>query len=149
MKSKHVLLTLLFFLTVCDIARAEDKQLSSNVVRLEPIVVTASRTEKSLSDVPASMSVITKEDIENSNVRIVPDALKNLEGIYAYDSSGVGAAGTVNMRGFYGGMSSHQLVLIDGVPQNKGKDNNLFLTHFCSPTFHNIPQDCIGLSRFK
>jgi len=122
MKSKHVLLTLLFFLAVCDIARAEDKQLSSNAVRLEPIVVTASRTEKSLSDVPASMSVITKEDIENSNVRIVPDALKNLEGIYAYDSSGVGAAGTVNMRGFYGGMSSYQLVLIDGVPQNKGKD---------------------------
>lgn len=122
MKNNRVLLTLLFFLAACGMARAEDKQPPSNAVRLEPIVVTASRSEKSMSDVPASMSIVTKEDIENSNVRIVPDALKNLEGVYAYDPSGVGATGTVNMRGFYGGMSSHQLVLIDGVPQSKGKD---------------------------
>ncbi len=121
-KNKYILFTVLFFLTADNIVRAEDKQLSMNAVRLEPIVVTASRTEKGLSDVPASVSIVTKEDIEKSNVKIVPDALKNIEGIYAYDASGVGAAGTVNMRGFYGGMSSHQLVLIDGVPQNKGKD---------------------------
>ena len=122
MINKYTLLILLFFSALCNMAHAEDKQPSSTTVRLEPIVVTASRTEKSISDVPASVSVVTKEDIENSNVRIVPDALKNLEGIYSYDASGVGSVGTVNMRGFYGGMSSHQLVLIDGVPQNKGKD---------------------------
>ena len=36
--------------------------------------------------------------------------------------AGVKDGGTINMRGFYGGMSSEHLVLIDGVPQNQGKD---------------------------
>ncbi len=122
MKKKHIFLALLFLSATSSVIRAEDKQMVSNTVSLDRIVVTPSRIEKDLSDVPASVSVITKEDIKNSDAKTVPEAIKNLEGIYSYDTTGVGAGGTINMRGFYGGMSSHHLVLIDGVPQNKGED---------------------------
>ena len=121
MKKKYIF-ALLFLLVTASMAFAEDKSSTSNAINLERIVVTPSRVEKGLSDVAASVSVITEEDIKNSDAKTVPDALKNLEGIYAYDATGVGAGGTINMRGFYGGMSSEHLVLIDGVPQNQGKD---------------------------
>jgi len=121
MKKKYIFV-LLFLLVTASMAFAEDKPSTSNAINLERIVVTPSRVEKGLSDVAASVSVITEEDIKNSDAKTVPDALKNLEGIYSYDATGVGAGGTINMRGFYGGMSSHHLVLIDGVPQNQGKD---------------------------
>lgn len=121
MKKKYIFV-LLFLLAIAGMALAEDKPSTSNAINLERIVVTPFRIEKGLSDVAASVSIITEEDIKNSDAKTVPDALKNLEGIYAYDATGVGGGGTINMRGFYGGMSSEHLVLIDGVPQNKGKD---------------------------
>lgn len=94
----------------------------AKVVELEPIVITTSRTERNLSDVPSNTSVITSREISGSSAKCIPDLLKHAEGVYTYDASGTGTTGAVNMRGFYGGMSSHQLVLVDGIPQNKGKD---------------------------
>lgn len=94
----------------------------AKTVDLEPIVVSASRLGSILSQVASSTSVITRDDIEDSSADSVPDLLKNVEGIYTYDASGVGISGRVNMRGFWGGMSTYQLVLIDGIPQNSGKD---------------------------
>jgi len=91
-------------------------------IALKPITVTASRTERRITEVSSSVSIITEEQIEDSNAKNVPDLLKNLEGIYTYDASGVGTAGRINMRGFWGGMSTHQLVLVDGVPQNESRD---------------------------
>ncbi|MBU0604751.1 MAG: TonB-dependent receptor [Candidatus Omnitrophica bacterium] len=121
MKTKYIFV-LLFILVTNGMAHAEDNSSASTATRLEPIVVTSSRVEKGLSAVAASVSVVTEEEIKRSDAKTVPDALKDLQGIYAYDATGVGAGGTLNMRGFYGGMSSHQLVLVDGIPQNKGKD---------------------------
>jgi iron complex outermembrane receptor protein len=119
---KKIYICAVVLLVTAGMARAEDTPAASNATTLEPIVVTPSRIEKGLSDVAASVSVVTEEDIKRSDAKTVPDALKDLQGIYAYDATGVGAGGTINMRGFYGGMSSHQLVLVDGIPQNKGKD---------------------------
>jgi len=95
------------------------------VFELGQITVTASRIERNLSEVSSYVNIISEKKIRESNAKNVPDLLKNLEGVYMYDSSGVGTTGRVNMRGFWGGMSTHQLVLVDGVPQNKGKDKLL------------------------
>ena len=102
---------------------AEEEQYDgSKIIELEPITVTASRIERRISEVPSSISIISEKDIQSSNAKSIPDLLKSVEGVYTYDYSGVGSVGVINMRGFYGGMSSHQLVLVDGIPQNKGKD---------------------------
>jgi len=101
---------------------AQDEDNKEMSVDLEPITITAAKIARGLSEVPSSVSVIEEKDIKDSNAKSVPDLLKNLEGIYTYDSSGVGTVGRVNMRGFWGGMSTHQLILIDGIPQNRGED---------------------------
>ena len=49
---------------------------------LEPIVVTATRTEKSLSDVPAAVSVVTSKDIESRNIQRVDEAIDALPGVF-------------------------------------------------------------------
>ncbi|MFH1519531.1 MAG: TonB-dependent receptor [Candidatus Omnitrophota bacterium] len=100
------------------ICLAED----ASIIDLEPITVTASRTARGTLEVPSSVSIVSEKDIEASNAKNVPELLKNLEGIYMYDASGVGTSGRINMRGFWGGMSTHQLILIDGIPQNSGED---------------------------
>jgi len=101
----------------------EDKYVNAKIIELEPITITASRAARMVSESPASVSIISNQEIARANAKNAADLLKNVEGIYMYDPSGVGGTGVVvNMRGFYGGMSSHQLVLVDGIPQNKAKD---------------------------
>ncbi len=117
------LIGLLFLIQPKGIYAEEDKY--EKIFELGQITVTASRIERDLSEVSSYVNIISEKKIRESNAKNVPDLLKNLEGVYMYDSSGVGTTGRVNMRGFWGGMSTHQLVLIDGVPQNKGKDKLL------------------------
>ncbi len=100
----------------------EDQYGGVKDIELGPITVTASRIERRLSEVPSSISIISKKDIQSSNAKSIPDLLKGVEGIDMYDSSGVGTSGRINMRGFWGGMSTHQLLLIDGIPQNRAED---------------------------
>jgi len=104
------------------VVAANNKDSKSDRIVLDPIVVAASRLGENLSEVSAAVTIISEKEIAESRAKSVPDLLKNTEGVYVYDASGVGTAGRVNMRGFWGGMSTHQLVLIDGIPQNKGKD---------------------------
>ncbi|NQT28378.1 MAG: TonB-dependent receptor [Candidatus Omnitrophica bacterium] len=94
----------------------------TNTIDLEPITVTASRVARGMLEVPSSVSIVSEIEIKASNAKSVPELLRNLEGIYMYDASGVGTSGRVNMRGFWGGMSTHQLILIDGIPQNSSED---------------------------
>lgn len=105
-------------LNINSLAEAQE----GKVIKLGEIIVTASRAERKLLEVPASVSVVSEKEIKASNAKSIPDLLKDLKGIYIYDASGVGMAGRINMRGFWGGMSSHQLILVDGIPQNKGGD---------------------------
>lgn len=91
-------------------------------VNLGVITVTASKMERRLSEVASSVSIVSNREIEASDAKNITALLKDKAGIYTYDSSGVGTAGEVNMRGFWGNMSTHHLILIDGIPQNSAKD---------------------------
>jgi outer membrane cobalamin receptor len=50
-------------------------------VELEKMVVTATKTEHTLGDVPVAAEVITKEEIKAKNIKTVQDALKYISGI--------------------------------------------------------------------
>jgi len=118
MKRKILIFIWFLILNSSVVYAQEDK----GAITLEPITVTASRTAKPASQAPCGVSIISKKEVENSGAKDIPGLLKNIEGIYVYDASGTGTSGRVNMRGFWGGMSTHQLVLVDGVPQNSASD---------------------------
>ncbi len=76
---------------------------------LDPIVVTATRTEQNLSTAPASISVITGEELKTAPVGDLTDAVRNLPGISL--TAGSQGRREISIRGMD---SSYTLILLDG-----------------------------------
>jgi len=77
-----------------------------------PIIITATRTAQTVDDTLASVTVITRDDIERQQAKSVTDVLRGLPGITISNNGGPGKATSVFLRGTE---SDHVLVLIDGV----------------------------------
>ncbi|WP_368541837.1 catecholate siderophore receptor CirA [Enterobacter soli] len=75
----------------------------------DTLVVTASATEQNLKDAPASISVITQEDLQRKPVQNLKDVLQDVPGVQL-TSEGDNRKG-VSIRGLD---SSYTLILIDG-----------------------------------
>ena len=88
-------------------------------VLLDKIVVTPYRYGKELGKVAASVSLITQEDIKNSNAESVLDILRPVPGLVVRDYYGTGTKASLDLRGFgeQGGMNV--LVLVDGRKVNE------------------------------
>ncbi|WP_368736457.1 TonB-dependent receptor plug domain-containing protein, partial [Endozoicomonas sp. ONNA1] len=56
-------------------------QASEEVIELEEVVVTASRTAQSVDEALAPVTVITREDIERSQATSVPELLSKTPGM--------------------------------------------------------------------
>lgn len=79
---------------------------------LEPIVVTASRYEQNLEDILSSTTLITRQDIEESNATSLEDLLMSVSGFDVIQSGPYGKNTSIFMRGTN---STHTLTLIDGI----------------------------------
>jgi len=82
---------------------------------LDPVVVSASRVPLTLSEVPGSVTVIEREEIERRQVVHVADLLRSVAGVSVSRSGTAGSQTQVRVRG---SESNHVLVLIDGVEAN-------------------------------
>ena len=78
------------------------------------IVVSAARTEQSTLTTPASITVITRKQIDDSGSAHIVEVLRGQGGVQINDLYGDGSRATVDMRGFGDTASSNTLVLIDG-----------------------------------
>ena len=92
---------------------AAEKELSDEAItqeyQLDDVVVTASRTEQLLEDTPASVEVITREDIENMGAESLEQALALTLGLSTLANGMVG--NEVQIRG---AKTNQTLILIDG-----------------------------------
>jgi iron complex outermembrane receptor protein len=86
---------------------------------LEEIVVTATRYEEKTSSVPASVTVISEKDIQESTAQTIPDILRMEVGIHVNDITGNRRTFTVDVRGFGETASFNTLVLVDGRKVNE------------------------------
>ncbi len=93
----------------CINAFAED--VSSNTTQLDPIVVSATRTETSSEYIANTVTVITAEDIERKGQVTIYDALKDVPGLALSQCGGPGQYTTVRMRG---GQDRHIKLMING-----------------------------------
>lgn len=89
---------------------------------LESVVVTATRTERRLGTIPASVNVVTGETLKASPAVIVDDALRAVPSFSLFRrTSAIAAQPTtqgVSLRGIGPSGQSRTLVLLDGVPFN-------------------------------
>ncbi|MCR1816245.1 TonB-dependent receptor domain-containing protein [Aliarcobacter butzleri] len=79
------------------------------------VVTSATGYEQNVADAPATISVITAEELEKKSYSDITDALKNVPGVYV---NGGGTNQTISIRGM---ASSYTLFLIDGKPMNDGQ----------------------------
>lgn len=87
------------------------------VIKLEQIVVTATKTEKNLEDAPGSITVISNEELELRNIKTVDEALSEIPGVFAKRNKGLmDSTSSVRLRGFKG--DQYTLILLDSQPLN-------------------------------
>lgn len=93
---------------------------------LDPMVVTATRTEKRDLDVPATTTVISAQEITDAGYKNVFDAIEHQVGI---TSTGYGDAGQdfgfSSGRTVIRGYDRGTLVMVDGIPMNLKNYNSL------------------------
>lgn len=78
----------------------------------DAVIVTATRTAQTADEALASVSVITREDIERSQVTSLGELLTGLTGVDSTVSGGYGKTTSLFLRGTN---SDHVLVMIDGI----------------------------------
>lgn len=89
--------------------------LGADTLTLDPVVVTATKTEQSLKNVTSNVHIITAQEIEEKHYTTVSEALNSLSGIALSANGGIGTTTSVYVRGFD---SKRTLVLIDGIRYN-------------------------------
>ncbi|EIM27487.1 TonB-dependent receptor domain-containing protein [Microvirga lotononidis] len=85
---------------------------NDDVINLDQIVVTASGFEQTVKNAPASISVITREELERGSFRDLTDALREVQGVVV---TGVANEKDMFIRGLPG---TYTLILVDGKRQS-------------------------------
>lgn len=89
------------------------------VQQLDTVVVSAAGFEQDIKSAPASISVITRQDLEEKAFTDLAGALRDVEGIDVGGSTGKTGNMNISIRGM---PSEYTLVLIDGRRQNAAGD---------------------------
>lgn len=103
---------LLLLLAVPTVASA---QAARDTARIAPLLVTATRTPLSAERAPASVSVISGDDLRRAGITTVLEALRRVPGVAVVQTGSFGGQTSLFIRG---GESKFAKVLIDGVPVN-------------------------------
>ncbi|MEM1136197.1 MAG: TonB-dependent receptor [Bacteroidota bacterium] len=129
-KLKIAILTimLIVFTRVADLfAQYSFYPTDSTDFELQEVVVTGTRNKVQKAKIPASISIIQKEIIENSTENnVLPILHQQVPGLFLNERMlsgfGVGpvSAGNISIRGLSGTPNTQVLVLIDGQPQFMG-----------------------------
>ena len=101
---------------------------------LEQVVVTAAGFEQKLTDAPASISVISREELQKRPYMTLIDAVSDLEGIDVGETSDKTGQKTISIRGMG---ADYTLILIDGKRQNNHGD--IYPNNFGGNQFNHIP----------
>lgn len=103
-------------------------------VQFDEIVVTASGFEQKIVDAPASISVITREDLIKRPYMTLIDAVRDLEGVDVGETADKTGQKTISIRGMG---SDYTLILINGRRQNNHGD--IYPNNFGGNQFNHIP----------
>src|SRR5690606_34073386 len=87
--------------------------------QLPKVVVSAAGYEQKIADAPASISVVTAEELAKRPYTTLLDAVRDLEGVDIGETRDKTGQGTISMRGMG---SDYTLILVDGKRQNNHGD---------------------------
>ncbi len=122
MKFVYIIFLLYWVTNISAQELSVDDYLDLSIEELMKIkVVTASKQEKQISDVPASVIIITKPDIEAYGYQSLKEILSNVLGMYKIDDYRNVSFG---VRGFFTNVYSRNIIfMINGVVQKQPMQN--------------------------
>lgn len=111
-----ILIGILFIFIFSNLAVAETEK-TKKKIELEEIIVTATKTEEKIEDVPASVNVITEREIELKQPKTIDEVINDIPGVYVKRGKGLmDTLSRITLRGFP--YQQRTLILIDGIPLN-------------------------------
>ncbi len=102
-------------LIICGALSAQTVPDPTDSVAPVPTVVTVTARATPLTETSASVTVLTREDIENSHAESAADLLRSAPFLQFSQSGGAGGMATITIRG---SKPNYVMVLIDGIPAN-------------------------------
>jgi vitamin B12 transporter len=121
MRNRPLCFVLFSLFSAASAMRAQDAVRSTvtdqEEVEAEPVIVSATRTDIPLDQSPASVSLISSDDLEQKQIERVSDALREVPGLNVVQTGTPGQLTSVFMRGL---PSEDMQVLLDGIPINQG-----------------------------
>jgi outer membrane receptor protein involved in Fe transport len=94
-------------------ASAQESPVDTVVRQMEEVVVTATRSEAALAQLPYAVQVLTRRDLRRQPSRTVPEALAGLPGVFIQKTNHAG--GSPFVRGLTGNQT---LLVVDGIRLN-------------------------------
>ncbi|WP_211825479.1 TonB-dependent hemoglobin/transferrin/lactoferrin family receptor [Kistimonas asteriae] len=119
MKFKRTLLATAVMMATATQAMGEETVKTGKASMLDQVTVTATRTEKQLKDVAASVTVIDSEQIEKEMARNIKDMLRYEPGVQV-GSEGRAGIKDINIRGLGG---NRVKIMVDGISQPQSFDS--------------------------
>jgi len=108
-----LLLTGIMTISLSCVCLAQEQEQNSEAIDLGEVVITATRTETDAAIAPASVVVLTAEDLKKYNIKTVDEAVRLVPGVFDKRTKGmIDIMPTINVRGLYG--YDRNLVLLDG-----------------------------------
>ena len=120
MKNAFYLVALTYLTLACQVSIAAE---------VDRIVVTGARTPLNIEQIGSAVTVITREDIERREARLVTDLLRSVPGFSVSHTGVSGSQAQVRVRG---AEANHILVLIDGVRANDPATGDEFRWEYLS-----------------
>lgn len=117
---KHVPGRLAYAALLIVSAQAAFAQQADGVKQLDTVVVTAGGFEQMIKDAPASISVITREELEKKPFNNLADAVADVEGV-SVERGGKTGGMNISIRGMG---SDYTLILIDGKRVNRNSSGS-------------------------
>lgn len=96
---------------------------------VDRIIVTGARTPLNIEQLGSAVTIITRDDIERQEARLVTDLLRNVPGFSVSHTGVIGSQAQVRVRG---AEANHILVLIDGVRANDPATGDEFRWEYLS-----------------
>ncbi len=125
---KRVFLTAItaaLFITVSTMLSAGEGAGEDDALAVQEVVISATKTEQAVLDVPQHVTVISSEEIEKSGARSVSELLESRTGLIITDYGPEGAAQNISIRG---STSAQVLILVDGVRMNSALSGGVDLS---------------------
>lgn len=109
-----------YAVTLLGLAFSVQAQQQGNVKQMETVVVTASGFEQVVRDAPASITVITREELEKKPFKNLGEAVEDVEGV-SVERGGKTGGMNISMRGLG---PDYTLILVDGKRVNRNSSGS-------------------------